>query len=421
VRGSFAALAIRNYAILWVGSLGSFTAFFMSTVVQSIVAFELTGKNSAVGVVLLGQGLASAVLGPFGGAVADRISKRLINAVCQSVITVVFLSIGTLIALDQIALFHLAAGSFVIGTMFAFMGPARQAWVVELVGPELRANAVALNQVALNAARIWAPALAGLMVAVAAIGAEGAYFAMAALYAAVTLLLLMMPPSKPIPAIAGRSIFGDMIAGFRYVQHQPRLRWMLTMFFVMIVLGLSSMTVLPGLLENELGQDVSKLGVIQTVNAVGGLIASLAVASIAGSPKALKVYSAGALLTGAALVLTGLTPTFGFIFIPMLLTGIGTGAFQTLNGSVIVTEADPAYYGRVISLTSLAFSGFMLMGLPVGLAADRWGERPTLVVLGATVMILVAIISPIIARAPHGVRHDEAPSEVAAGGGGSGS
>ena len=192
MRGSFAALAIRNYAILWVGSLGSFTAFFMSTVVQSIVAFELTGKNSAVGVVLLGQGLASAVLGPFGGAVADRISKRLINAVCQSVITVVFLSIGTLIALDQIALFHLAAGSFVIGTMFAFMGPARQAWVVELVGPELRANAVALNQVALNAARIWAPALAGLMVAVAAIGAEGAYFAMAALYAAVTLLLLMI-------------------------------------------------------------------------------------------------------------------------------------------------------------------------------------------------------------------------------------
>jgi MFS family permease len=417
MRGSFAALAIRNYAILWIGSLGSFTAFFMSTVVQSIVAFELTGKNSAVGVVLLGQGLASAVLGPFGGAVADRISKRLINAVCQSVITVVFLAIGTLIAFDRITLFHLAAGSFLIGTMFAFMGPARQAWVVELVAPELRANAVALNQVALNAARIWAPALAGLMVAVAAIGADGAYFAMAALYAAVTILLLMMPPSTPIPSTASRSIFGDMIAGFCYVRHQPRLRWMLTMFFVMIVLGLSSMTVLPGLLQNELGQDLSKLGVIQTVNAVGGLIASLAVASIAGSAKALKVYSAGALLTGVALVLTGLTPTFGFIFIPMLLTGIGIGAFQTLNGSVIVTESDPAYYGRVISLTSLAFSGFMLMGFPVGLAADRWGERPTLVVLGASIMVLVAIISPIIARAPHGVRHDEAPAEVAAGGG----
>jgi predicted MFS family arabinose efflux permease len=420
VRGSFAALAIRNYAILWVGSLGSFTAFFMSTVVQSIVAFELTGKNSAVGVVLLGQGLASAVLGPFGGAVADRISKRLINAVCQSVITIVFFSIGTLIALERIELFHLAAGSFVIGTMFAFMGPARQAWVVELVGPELRANAVALNQVALNAARIWAPALAGLMVAVAAIGAEGAYFAMGGLYAAVTLLLLLMPPSKPIPATADRSIFGDMIAGFRYVQHQPRLRWMLTMFFVMIVLGLSSMTVLPGLLENELGQDVEKIGIIQTVNAVGGLIASLLVASIAGSPKALKVYSGGALLTGAALVMTGLTPTFGFIFVPMLLTGIGTGAFQTLNGSVIVTEADPAYYGRVISLTSLAFSGFMLMGLPVGLAADRWGERPTLVALGVTVMLLVAVISPIIARAPSGARHEDEASDVVAGGGGAG-
>ena len=196
--------------------------------------------------------------------------------------------------------------------------------------------------------------------------------------------------------------------------------WTIVFFFVMIVLGLSSMTVLPGLLENELGQDVEKIGIIQTVNAVGGLVASLLVASIAGSPKALKVYSAGALLTGAALVMTGLTPTFGFIFVPMLLTGIGTGAFQTLNGSVIVTEADPAYYGRVISLTSLAFSGFMLMGLPVGLAADRWGERPTLVALGVTVMVLVAVISPIIARAPSGARHDDEVSDVVAGGGGAG-
>ena len=142
----------------------------------------------------------------------------------------------------------------------------------------------------------------------------------------------------------------------------------------MIVLGLSSTTVLPGLLANELGESVGQFGPLQAANAAGGLAASLAVAGIAGSSRALLIYSLGALLTGVALILTGVSPNLLILFVPMFLTGLGTGAFQTLNSAVIIIESDPAYYGRVISLTSMAFAGFMLAGLPVGLAADAWGE-----------------------------------------------
>lgn len=416
MRGSFAALAIRNYAILWVGSLSSLTAFFMSTVVQAIVAFELTGRNSAVGVVLLGQGVAMAVLGPFGGAIADRASKRLVTAIGGAVITAVFLVTGVLLAIDQIALFHLAAGSFVIGTMFAFQGPARQAWIVELVGEALRPNAVALNQVALNASRIWAPAIGGVLAAVSFIGASGAYFVMAALYGLMTLSLLLLPASKP-SASGGRSVFEDMVAGVSYVYRQPRLRWMLLLFFAMIVLGLSSTTVLPGLLENELDESVKRFGLLQTVSAVGGLAASLAVAGIAGSSRALLIYSLGALLTGVALILTGLSPNLLILFIPMFLIGLGTGAFQTLNSAVIIMESDPAYYGRVISLTSMAFAGFMLAGFPVGLAADAWGERVVLVAMGVLTIAIVLVLWPVIARAAPVQRFHEADVESVAAGG----
>src|SRR3990172_2046008 len=182
LRTTFAALALRNFAVLWAGSFLAFTAFFMSTVGQAIVAFDLTGKNGAVGIVMLGQGLAMAILGPFGGAIADRVSKRFVTAACQLVIGLVFLAIAVLIATDTVSVLFLGIGSFVIGTMFAFMGPARQAWVVDLVGPDLRANAVALTQVALNASRIIAPALGGLLLALAFIGASGAYFSMAGIY-----------------------------------------------------------------------------------------------------------------------------------------------------------------------------------------------------------------------------------------------
>jgi MFS family permease len=399
LRTTFAALALRNFAVLWAGSFLAFTAFFMSTVVQAIVAFDLTGKNGAVGIVMLGQGLAMAILGPFGGAIADRVSKRFVTAACQLVIGLVFLAIAVLIATDTVSVLFLGIGSFVIGTMFAFMGPARQAWVVELVGPELRANAVALTQVALNASRIIAPALGGLLVAMAFVGASGAYFAMAGMYVVVVLSLLLLPATQS-KKTNDKSVLGDMMAGIAYTRSQPRLRAMMALFFMMIVLGLSAVTILPGLVENELGRDVEAFGILQAISAVGGLVASLAVAPFAGSSRALAIYSVTAALMGASLVLTGLTPNFLIAFVPMFLYGFGSGAFQTLNMAVIVTETDPAYYGRVSSLTMLAFAGFMLAGLPLGLLADAIGERLTLMIQGVGIVAIVAIMTPIIARTP---------------------
>ena len=415
MRSSFAALSIRPFAILWAGSIGSMTAFFMSTVVQAIVAFDLTGKNSAVGVVLFGSGLASAFLGPLGGAIADRLSKKTVNVVGSTISTLVFLVTGILIATDNLQLYHLAVGSFINGATFAFIGPARQAWVVELVGVQLRANAVALNQVALNAARVWAPPIAGAIVAIAAFGAAGAYFSMTVLYLLSVVSLFWLPPSRPSAAAERHSVLGDMLAGVRYAWSQPRLRWMLILFFLMILFGLSSTTVLPGLVENELDRDVKAFSIIQTVNAVGGLVASIAVASVAGSRRALAVYSASGVLGGLSLALAGLAPTFLIVLLPMFLFGVGFGAFQTLNNAVIVTETDPDYFGRITSLTFLAFAGFLIAALPVGLAADAIGERLTLVLLGALTTATVLLIAPLIARAPSIAHADEpTPTEEAA-------
>ena len=397
---AFTTLRYRPFAILWFGSLTSITAFFMSTVVQAIVAFELTDQNSAVGIVLFGNGLSSALLGPFGGAVADRLSKRLVTVIGQGVTMAVFLVIGILIAADRIEIWHLAVGSFFTGASFAFIGPARQAWVAELFDQDLRGNAIALNQVALNAARIWAPAIAGFMVSWAVLGAEGAYFAMTALYVVAQVTLIWVPAAAPRPNPNRPSVLGDIVAGVRYVAREPRLRWMLVLFFLLILLGLSSTTVLPGLVENELGRDVEEFSILQTTNAIGGLIASLAVASIAGSPRALTIYAVGGVLGGIGLALTGLAPSFLIVLLPMFLFGLGLGAFQTLNSAIIVTESDPAYFGRVSSLTFLAFAGFLLVSLPVGILGDLIGERPTLVILGLLSVAAVILVAPLIARAP---------------------
>lgn len=404
---SFTALRNRPFAILWVGGLSYITAFFMSTIVQAIVAFDLTGQNSAVGIVLLGNGLASALLGPFGGAVADRFSKKVVSSFGQATAMTVFFVIGVLIATDRIELWHLAAGSFFIGASFAFIGPARQAWVGELFDQELRGNAVALNQIALNAARVWAPAIAGFMVSWALIGAAGAYFAMAALYFVSVITLVWVPARQPVPNPDRASVLGDIAAGVRYVVNEPRLRWTIVLFYL-VLLGLTATTVLPGLVENELGRDVEDFSILATVNAVGGLVASFAVASIAGSQRALGVYAAAAILGGVGLALAGLAPSFFLVLVPMFLYGIGFGAFQTLNSAIIITESDPAYFGRVSSLTFMAFAGFLLASYPVGVLADAIGERATLVILGVLTVAVVLVVAPLIARAP-AVRRETAP------------
>ncbi|MEX0749617.1 MAG: MFS transporter, partial [Dehalococcoidia bacterium] len=175
---TFDALQNRGYRTLWLGSMLAFVAFFMSTIAQSAVAFDLTGNNRDVGAVVFGQGIAMVLLAPFGGALADRMSKRMLLVVSQAVIGAVFFVTGVLIGLDAISILALSVGSFVIGTMFSLLGPARQAYVGYLVEADRRGNAVALQQVALNAGRVGGPFLAAALLAVPFIDATGTYLVM---------------------------------------------------------------------------------------------------------------------------------------------------------------------------------------------------------------------------------------------------
>src|SRR5688572_17647916 len=123
---TFRALRNPNYRTLWIGTTISFLAFMMSSIVQSVVAFDLTGKNGAVGLVALGMGVATIFVSPFGGVIADRVSKRKLLLIGQTVIGINFLVVGLLIVTDQITIIFLVASTFVLGTVFSFIAPARQ-------------------------------------------------------------------------------------------------------------------------------------------------------------------------------------------------------------------------------------------------------------------------------------------------------
>jgi predicted MFS family arabinose efflux permease len=243
---------------------------------------------------------------------------------------------------------------------------------------------VALSQVALNASRIVAPLVAGLMLAVGFLGAAGAFLGMGALYVGAIVSTASLPPSRP-PTGTNRSVFGDIASGLGYVRSHSRLRRLVLSYVLVIMFGFTYVTVLPGLVENELNQKAESITLLLGVNAVGGLGASIGVASQADSKHARAIYTTMCLIFGLSLLAQGFAPNYALLAVAMFFGGLGAGGFQTLNGAIVSHITEPEYFGRVVSLTFLAFATSSIFALPIGFLADAVGERPTVWLTGGIV------------------------------------
>ena len=395
---AFGALRNPQFRVLWVGTLLSFLAFFMSTIVQGVVAFEIAGSNHAVGLVVSGQGIAMLVMGPIGGAFADRWPRRRVAVVGQVFAAGAFFATGILMALGGLTLSWLALSAFSIGVSIAFLGPSRQGMTVELVPQSLRGNAMAINTVANTAARVLGPVMAGGLLAWEFSGAVGAYLAMSLCYVAAAASMAWLPQSGVSPEARSRPVLSDVMEGLAYVWENRRLRLLVLFFTVVIFLGFPHVTVLPGLTENVFGRGAVAVSELFLASALGALLASLGVTRFGDSPKADLIYIAMAVLFGISLLALAWAPSFIAAILAMFGVGAGSGAFQTLNAAVIARDTEIAYIGRVMSLVMLAFGGFGVMALPYGYLADWAGERNALLAMGSCVVLVSAIFGALLMR-----------------------
>lgn len=394
--GPFAVLGHSQFRLLFIGTTLAMLAFGMMQVAQGVVAFNLTGKNSAVGFVFLGQGISMLILSPLGGTLSDRVSKKKLLTGAQFVIGAMFALIAVLIATGVITILILAGASLVLGCMYAMMGPTRQAWVGDLLsGPEL-ARGVALQQLMMNTTRIAGPLIAGLLIATQGIGTAGTYAAMAILFAGVVLVLLRMAPSPPRVRENPTSVRMDLGEGFGYVWRTSEVRSLAIVFVGVVLTGFTYQAIMPGYLENSLGQPASYLGVLYGATAIGGIIVTLVLAARPpeNATKPMVVFGLG---MAASLALLGVSPTFMSALGVAAFVGASSSGFQMLNNISLMRASDPKYFGRVMAVTMMAFGVNSIVSYPVGLTADEIGERATLVLLGAGCFLVVvagAIFSP---------------------------
>ena len=410
-RNPLAVLGNAQYRLLFIGSTLTMLAFGMMQVAQGVVAFELTGKNSAVGFVFLGQGISMLLLSPIGGTLSDRISKKRLLTSSQFVIGAMFGVIAVLIATGVITILLLAAATLVLGCMYSIMGPTRQAWVGDLLeGPDL-ARGVALQQLMMNLTRIVGPLLAGVLIATEPVGTAGTYAVMAGLFAGVVAVLALMAPTPPRRRATRTSVKADLTQGFVYLWRTPDVRLLALVFVGVVLSAFSYQTIMPGYLEHALGRPASQLGLLFGATAAGGIVVTIVLAARRVRNPAAAMLGFGGVLA-ATLALLAAAPGFGIALLVSALVGASSSGFQMLNNVNLMERTDPHYLGRVMAVTMMAFGVNSIVAYPIGEIADRVGERTTLFGLAIVCLLVIGAGALALRATPQRARPRPATQEA---------
>jgi MFS family permease len=409
-----AAFAVPAYRRYWASQLVSGVGTWAQVVAQSWLVLQLTGSPVALGVVTTLQFLPLLIFPLLGGAVADRFPRRRLLLATQTSALVQAVVLGALVWTGTVQYWEIAVLAFLLGLTNAFGNPAQQALVPELVGRNLVGNAVALNSIQFNLARLLGGAVGG--VAVATVGMAATLFLNAVSYLPAIVVLATIRPARAAAArVVSTRVMGEIGAGLRYALGTPSIRRTLALFGVVGLLGFNWSVAIP-LLAVSLGAGPTGFGALMSGFGAGSLAAGvILMRSREATERRLAV---GGVALGGVLVLLGLSSWYGVSLALMVAAGLaGITATVTANTRLQLL-APEAFRGRVMSLFVMLMGGTTPIGaLLLGGIAQAWGIQLGLIVFGtSTVAGLVAILAlghgrvaaPAIATAKDGEPDDAA-------------
>ena len=400
---TFASLAYPEYRRLWISGLIVFLAVNAQGIARGWLAKEITGTNAGLGGVLLGFGVAMAIATPIGGVLADRLPKRTLIFTAHVLLTTTSLWIGVTEVLHVTAYWMLIAVGAIQAVAFALYGPARMAFIAELVEGDTMNNAIVLGQMSSEAMRIVGPTTAGMAIGAAAWGLEGVFLVCAALCGVATFLGLFLPKGEPNGDRPDRSPLAEMRDGVRYVRKRADLRVLMATSLGVIMLAYPYLAFLPTLADDVFHRGSSGYGILSASSAVGAVTAGLFTAGRGGKLEPWRLATIAGTGFGLGLILLSIAPVFVVGMVVLAAVGGSSLTFETTTQSLLLSLSDFEYHGRIQSIVMLGYSGFGIVALPLGVCADAFGLRPTLAGMGAGVLVIVALF---VSRRQRIVEHE---------------
>ena len=375
---TFASLRVHNYRYFAAGALVSNIGTWMARTAQDwLVLTELTDYSStALGIVTGLQFLPIPLLAPYAGLIADRMSKVRLLRITQAALALNALALFILVATGTAQLWHVYLLAFVQGIAVSFDNPARQAFVNELVPHDLVPNAVGLNSASFNSARLFGPALAGIVIGVW--GVAPALFVNAASFGAVLLSLFLIRQSElllPPP----RKSRGTVAEGIAYVRARPDLVLIFAVIFMLGTFGMNFQITMALMATKVYGKGAEEFGLLGSFMAIGTLAGAL-LAARRGAPR-LRVLLLGLGAFSVVCFLAGLAPNYTIFALLLIPCGLFALTVMTTANSTVQLSTQPEFRGRVMALYMAIFMGGTPLGAPlIGWVGDAFGPRWTLLV-----------------------------------------
>ena len=386
---TFRALRYPNFRWFWYSAAGQAVGQGMQFLALGWLVLERTDSVSQLGLVIFFYGIPNLTLVLLGGIIADRIDRRRLLLAAQSGVAVIILVIATLTVTDLVAVWHIYAASFLMGTLHAVNMPTRLAIVVNLVGREDIMNAVVLNSAVLNTGRIIGPAVAGGVIELLDIG-SALYLNALCYLLSVGFILLMRDVEQTRPTRRA-NVLGDLWAGLDYFRKTPVVFTVIGMGFAFGFFGMPHIQVMPAFAREALGSGAGEAGLLITAAGVGSLLVNIVLAAL-GNARGKNWLLLGFILTfGVSLFIFAWSEWYWLSWIILLFVGLGSNGYISLGTTVLQLTVNPELQGRVMSLWYVS-AGFMFIGsLPMALVAD-WVSWPAALAGGAGLCLACTLV-----------------------------
>ncbi|MFH0855839.1 MAG: MFS transporter [Candidatus Omnitrophota bacterium] len=356
----FSSLKVRNFRIYWFGAFVSLIGTWIQQVAQSWLVFQLTNSAFLLGVVGFLSSIPIFLLSLFGGVLADRLNKRNILILTQSIFMLLAFALGFLTQIKLITPAQVMFIALLNGVVMAFDAPARQSVIVELVGKTHLFNAIALNSVAFNSSRIIGPAFAAILVAT--IGMSGCFYINAVSFLAVIVALLAIKVNRGENYARPKGALEDLKEGLIFIKSHRLILALMSFVAVVSLFGVAHIILMPILANDILKVGVKGLGVLMSVSGLGALLGALILARLGDFRKKGRFLSFSTLLFSISLIIFGLSKTYWLSLAAIFFVGGASVTSIALVNTLLQIKVEDKFRGRVMSVFMVTFAGFMPFG-----------------------------------------------------------
>ena len=404
------SLRQRNYRLFFFGQLVSIAGTWMQTVAQSFVVLDLTHSGTQLGLTTAARFLPMFVFGPLGGVFADRMDRRRVLYVTQALSGLLAGVFAVTVGTHSIRLWIVYLLALALGFVNVFDNPARQSFISEMVSTGDLPNAVTLNSVAANMARVFGAALGGVIAA--AIGLALCFTFNALSFGAVLVSLAAMRSSELFPAERVSRQKKQVRQGLRYVRNTPELLIPLLMIAVVGTLAWEFQVSLPLMASEVFHGGAGSYGVMASVMGGGAVVGGL-ISAARARPRA-RALCLAAIGWGIAILAAAVAPSFALELAALVFVGYGSITFNSLAKTTLQLAAKPEMRGRVMALWALAWMGSTPIGGPiVGWTGQAIGARWALVIGGVAALACGVLALPALTRIDRCPAPDTSPAPAA--------